>query len=191
MNSFSHCHGEKTSAKRMQLPLLHLLMQLLHRFLTDGGKKVREALTMLPMPWLATSESIAEKVKGSLRAYNLLAGWCGALHYLGLLYIEFQTALFKATGQNFLQMFRLRLAHAMTYRVIGIAFKWYMRVMDAHPLVMLILLMWYWCRIHVNKVTLVAVECYFINVILLLTFMFFPQLSPVRTLFININYIKK
>ena len=34
----------------MQLPLLHLLMQLLHRFLTDGGKKVREALTMLPMP---------------------------------------------------------------------------------------------------------------------------------------------
>ena len=57
------------------------------------------------------------------------------MHYLGLLHIEFQTALFKATGQNFLQMFRLRLAHAMTYRVIGIAFKWYMRVMDAHPLV--------------------------------------------------------
>ena len=57
------------------------------------------------------------------------------MHYLGFLYIEFQAALFKVTGQNFLQMFRLRLAHAMTYRVIGIAFKWYMRVMDAHPLV--------------------------------------------------------
>ena len=57
------------------------------------------------------------------------------MHYLGLLRIEVQAALFKATGQNFLQMFRLRLAHAMTYRVIGIAFKWYMRVMDAHPLV--------------------------------------------------------
>ena len=57
------------------------------------------------------------------------------MHYLGLLRIKFQTALFKATGQNFLQMFRLRLAHAMTYRVIGISFKWYMRVMDAHPLV--------------------------------------------------------
>ena len=35
MNSFSHCHGEKTAAKRMQLPLLHLLMQLLHRFPAD------------------------------------------------------------------------------------------------------------------------------------------------------------
>ena len=57
------------------------------------------------------------------------------MHYLGFLHIEFQAALFKATGQNFLQMFRLRLAHAMTYRVIGIAFKLYMRVMDAHPLV--------------------------------------------------------
>ena len=45
MNSFSHCHGEKTSAKRMQFPLFHLLMQLLHRFLADGRKKVREALT--------------------------------------------------------------------------------------------------------------------------------------------------
>ena len=50
MNSFSHCHGEKTSAKRMQLPLLHLLMQFLHRFLTDGGEKAREALTLLSIP---------------------------------------------------------------------------------------------------------------------------------------------
>ena len=74
MNSFSHCHGEKTSAKRMQLPLLHLLMQFLHRFLADGRKKVREALTLLPFPSFAALESIAEKVEGSLRAYNLLAG---------------------------------------------------------------------------------------------------------------------
>ena len=47
MNSFSHCHGEKTSAKRMQLPLLHLLMQLLHRFPADGRKKVCETLALL------------------------------------------------------------------------------------------------------------------------------------------------
>ena len=32
---------------RMQLPLLHLLMQLLHRFLADGRKKVCEALALL------------------------------------------------------------------------------------------------------------------------------------------------
>ena len=56
---------------RMQFPLLHLLMQFLHRFLT--------------------------------------------LHYLGLLRIEFQAAFFKAAGQNFFQIFRLRLAHTMTY----------------------------------------------------------------------------
>ena len=31
----------------MQLPLFHLLMQLLHRFLADGGEKAREALTLL------------------------------------------------------------------------------------------------------------------------------------------------
>ena len=34
----------------MQLPLLHLLMQLLHRFLADGRKKVCEALTLLSIP---------------------------------------------------------------------------------------------------------------------------------------------
>ena len=34
----------------MQLPLLHLLMQFLHRFLTDGGEKAREALTLLSIP---------------------------------------------------------------------------------------------------------------------------------------------
>ena len=34
----------------MQLPLLHLLMQLLHRFLADGRKKVREALALLSIP---------------------------------------------------------------------------------------------------------------------------------------------
>ena len=34
----------------MQLPLLHLLMQLLHRFPADGRKKVREALTLLSIP---------------------------------------------------------------------------------------------------------------------------------------------
>ena len=58
----------------MQLPLLHLLMQLIHRFIADGRKKVREALTLLPFPSFAALESIAEKIKGSLRAYNLLAG---------------------------------------------------------------------------------------------------------------------
>ena len=35
---------------RLQFPLLHLLMQFLHRFLADGRKKVREALTMLSIP---------------------------------------------------------------------------------------------------------------------------------------------
>ena len=35
---------------RMQFPLLHLLMQLLQRFLADGGEKVREALTLLSIP---------------------------------------------------------------------------------------------------------------------------------------------
>ena len=46
-----YCYLLELPAKMgMQLPLLHLLMQLLHRFLTDGGKKVREALTMLPIP---------------------------------------------------------------------------------------------------------------------------------------------
>ena len=50
MNSFSHCHDEKASAKRMLFPLLHLLMQFLHRFLADGGEKVREALTLLSIP---------------------------------------------------------------------------------------------------------------------------------------------
>ena len=35
---------------RMQLPLFHLLMQFLHRFLTDGGEKAREALTLLSIP---------------------------------------------------------------------------------------------------------------------------------------------
>ena len=35
---------------RMQFPLLHLLMQFLHRFLTDGGEKAREALTLLSIP---------------------------------------------------------------------------------------------------------------------------------------------
>ena len=59
---------------RMQFPLLHLLMQFLHRFLADGRKKVREAPTLLPIPSFAALESIAEKVKGSLRAYNLLVG---------------------------------------------------------------------------------------------------------------------
>ena len=34
----------------MQLPLLHLLMQFLHRFPTDGGEKAREALTLLSIP---------------------------------------------------------------------------------------------------------------------------------------------
>ena len=34
----------------MQLPLFHLLMQFLHRFLTDGGEKAREALTLLSIP---------------------------------------------------------------------------------------------------------------------------------------------
>ena len=34
----------------MQLPLFHLLMQLLHRFLTDGRKKVCEALALLSIP---------------------------------------------------------------------------------------------------------------------------------------------
>ena len=58
----------------MQLPLLHLLMQLLHRFSADSRKKVCEALVLLSIPRLATSESIAEKVKGSLRAFNLLSG---------------------------------------------------------------------------------------------------------------------
>ena len=58
----------------MQLPLFYLLMQLLHRFSADGRKKVCEALVLLSIPRLATSESIAEKVKGSLRAFNLLSG---------------------------------------------------------------------------------------------------------------------
>ena len=58
----------------MQLPLLHLLMQLLHRFLADGRKKVREAPTLLPIPSFAALESIAEKIKGSLRAFYLLSG---------------------------------------------------------------------------------------------------------------------
>ena len=35
---------------RMQFPLLHLLMQFLHRFLADGRKKVREALALLSIP---------------------------------------------------------------------------------------------------------------------------------------------
>ena len=34
----------------MQLPLLHLLMQLLHRFPADGRKKVCEALALLSIP---------------------------------------------------------------------------------------------------------------------------------------------
>ena len=34
----------------MQLPLLHLLMQLLQRFLADGRKKVCEALALLSIP---------------------------------------------------------------------------------------------------------------------------------------------
>ena len=41
-------------------------MQFLHRFLADGRKKVREALTLLSIPSLAALESIAEKIKGSL-----------------------------------------------------------------------------------------------------------------------------
>ena len=35
---------------RIQFSLLHLLMQFLHRFLTDGGEKAREALTLLSIP---------------------------------------------------------------------------------------------------------------------------------------------
>ena len=35
---------------RMQLPLFHLLVQLLHRFLADGGEKAREALPPLSIP---------------------------------------------------------------------------------------------------------------------------------------------
>ena len=35
---------------RMQFPLLHLLMQLLHRFLADGRKKVCEAQALLSIP---------------------------------------------------------------------------------------------------------------------------------------------
>ena len=35
---------------RMQFPLLHLLMQFLHRFLADGRKKVCEALALLSIP---------------------------------------------------------------------------------------------------------------------------------------------
>ena len=50
---------------RMQFPLLHLLMQFLHRFLADGRKKVREALTLLPIPSFAALESIVEKIKVS------------------------------------------------------------------------------------------------------------------------------
>ena len=69
----------------MQLPLLHLLMQLLHRFPADGRKKVCEALALPSIPWLAALESIAEKVKGSLRAYNLLSGWCGSKKVCNLL----------------------------------------------------------------------------------------------------------
>ena len=56
----------------MQLPLLHLLMQLLHRFPADGRKKVHEALALLSIPSLAALESIAEKVGGSLIPSNLL-----------------------------------------------------------------------------------------------------------------------
>ena len=41
---------EFTVKMRMQFPLLHLLMKFLHRFLTDGGEKAREALTMLSIP---------------------------------------------------------------------------------------------------------------------------------------------
>ena len=46
-----YCYLLELPAKMgMQLPLLHLLMQLLHRFLADGRKKVREALTLLSIP---------------------------------------------------------------------------------------------------------------------------------------------
>ena len=46
-----YCYLLEFPAKmRMQFPLLHLLMQFLHRFLADGGEKVREALALLSIP---------------------------------------------------------------------------------------------------------------------------------------------
>ena len=46
-----YCYLLEFPAKMgMQLPLLNLLMQLLHRFLADGRKNVREALTLLSIP---------------------------------------------------------------------------------------------------------------------------------------------
>ena len=46
-----YCYLLEFPAKmRMQFPLLHLLMQLLHRFPAAGRKKVREALALLSIP---------------------------------------------------------------------------------------------------------------------------------------------
>ena len=49
-------------------------MQLLHRFLADGRKKASKRLTTSIVPSFSALESITEKIKGSLRAFNLLSG---------------------------------------------------------------------------------------------------------------------
>ena len=49
LNLYSHLL-EFPVKMRLQFPLLHLLMQFLHRFLADGRKKVCEALTLLSIP---------------------------------------------------------------------------------------------------------------------------------------------
>ena len=43
--------------------------------------------------------------------------------------------MLNAAVLDWFQMLRLRIARTMTSRIIGITFKWYIRVVDAHPLV--------------------------------------------------------
>ena len=57
------------------------------------------------------------------------------IDYLGLLFVQFQSAVCKPLYQACFQILRLLLCTAVTDSVVGIPLKRYRREVDCHPLV--------------------------------------------------------
>ena len=102
----------------IQIPTAYLSLYLHHRLLTNRRTECSEDLPRLAVLGFARSEGIAQKVKGGMLGVAL-AVTILTIDYLGLLFVQFQSAVCKPLYQAYFQILRLLLCTAVTNGIIG------------------------------------------------------------------------
>ena len=102
----------------IQIPTSYFRLYLQHRLLAYRRTECSEDLPCLAVLGFTRSEVIAQKVKGSMLGVTL-AVTILTIDYLGLLFVQFQSAVCKPLYQAYFQILRLLLCTAVTNGIVG------------------------------------------------------------------------